>query len=268
MSPPVSPTTTKVIEVEGLRKRYGAVWAVDGVSFAVDDGEIFGILGSNGAGKTTAIECLQGLRAPDAGRLRVLGRDPLADDGSLRRLVGSQLQDAALPERIRVQEAIELFADAGAVDTDEIMQTWGLASHRKQAFASLSGGLRQRLFIALALLNRPRVVFFDELTQGLDPSARREVWDVVRRVRGQGATVVLVTHFMDEAETLCDRLAVFDHGRIIAEGSPAAIVAEHADTAAVTFSSNGEAPELDRCPGVRASHRRAGSRPRRGRAAR
>ena len=135
----MSPTTTKVIEVEGLRKRYGAVWAVDGVSFAVDDGEIFGILGSNGAGKTTAIECLQGLRVPDAGRLRVLGRDPLADDGSLRRLVGSQLQDAALPERIRVQEAIELFADAGAVDTDEIMQTWGLAPHRKQAFASLVG---------------------------------------------------------------------------------------------------------------------------------
>lgn len=240
-----------VIEVEGLRKRYGTVWAVDGVTFTVDDGEIFGILGSNGAGKTTAIECLQGLRAPDAGHLRVLGRDPLADDGSLRRLVGSQLQDAALPERIRVHEALALFADARAVDTEDLMETWGLAAHRKKAFASLSGGLRQRLFIALALLNRPQVVFFDELTQGLDPAARREVWDVIRRVRAQGTTVVLVTHFMDEAETLCDRLAIFDEGRIIAEGSPAAIVAAHADTAAITFASNGEAPTFDHCPGVR-----------------
>jgi ABC-2 type transport system ATP-binding protein len=240
-----------VIEVDGLRKRYGALWAVDGVSFAVAEGEIFGILGRNGAGKTTAIECLQGLRAPDAGLLRVLGRDPLADRASLRPLVGSQLQDAALPERIRVREAIELFADARAVDADELMQTWGLQEHRKLAFASLSGGLRQRLFIALALLNRPQVVFFDELTQGLDPSARREVWDVIRRVRAQGATVVLVTHFMEEAETLCDRLAVFDRGRVIAEGTPAAIVAEHADSAAVTFAPNGDAPTFDRCPGVR-----------------
>lgn len=242
-----------VIEVEGLRKRYGTVCAVDGVSFAVDEGEIFGILGRNGAGKTTTIECLQGLRAPDAGRLRVLDRDPLSDNRALRRLVGSQLQDAALPERIRVQEALELFADATAVDTRELMHTWGLAPHRKQAFASLSGGLRQRLFIALALLNRPEVVFFDELTQGLDPAARREVWDVIRRVRRQGATVVLVTHYMEEAETLCDRLAIFDEGRVIAEGSPARIVAEYADTAAVTFESDGtSAPTFERCPGVRA----------------
>jgi ABC-2 type transport system ATP-binding protein len=220
-----------VIEVEGLQKRYGAVRAVDGVSFTVGEGEILGILGSNGAGKTTAIECLQGLRAPDAGRLRVLGRDPRSDDGQLRSLVGSQLQDAALPERIRVHEALELFADTGAVDTDDLMRTWGLALHRKKAFATLSGGLRQRLFIALALLNRPQVVFFDELTQGLDPSARREVWDAIRLVRSQGTTVVLVTHFMEEAEALCDRLAIFEQGRIIAQGSPAAVVAAHADTA-------------------------------------
>lgn len=242
-----------VIEVDGLRKRYGGQWAVDDVSFSVLEGEIFGILGANGAGKTTTVESLQGLRRPDAGRLRVLERHP--NDHGLRRLVGSQLQDAALPDRIRVAEALRLFAGPDAVDPDELMQDWGLDEHRRKAFGDLSGGLKQRLFIALALLNRPEVVFFDEITQGLDPAARHDVWDMIRSVRAHGATVVMVTHFMDEAEELCDRLAIFDHGRIVADGTPVDIIHTHADTASVSFSPiPGRDIAFDRCPGVRDVH--------------
>lgn len=239
-----------VIEVEGLEKRYGETHAVRGASFAVSEGEIFGILGSNGAGKTTTVECLQGLRTADGGRMRILGREP-GRTADVRDRVGSQLQDAALPDRIRVGEALRLFATADAVCIDDLLDTWGLADHRTTAFADLSGGLRQRLFIALALLNRPEVVFFDELTQGLDPVARREVWEVIESVRAQGATVVLVTHFMEEAERLCDRLAIFDRGRVIAEGTPTEIIAAHARCASVTFTPERPTPGLERCPGVR-----------------
>ena len=239
-----------VIEVEGLEKRYGQNWAVRGASFSVDDGEIFGILGSNGAGKTTTVECLQGLRSSDGGRMQVLGADPARGD-DVRHRVGSQLQDAALPDRIRVREALELFAGPGAVPIEDLLETWGLGSHERKAFADLSGGLKQRLFIALALLNRPEVVFFDELTQGLDPVARREVWNVIETVRDQGATVVLVTHFMEEAERLCDRLAIFDDGRVIAQGTPQQIIADHAESASVSFTPNRETSGLARCPGVR-----------------
>ncbi len=239
-----------VIDVDGLRKCYGKQWAVDDISFSVAEGEIFGILGANGAGKTTTVETLQGLRRADAGRLQVLDRHP--DDHALRRLVGSQLQDAALPDRIRVSEALRLFAGPEAVDPDELMETWGLDEHRRKAFGDLSGGLKQRLFIALALLNRPELVFFDEITQGLDPAARHDVWDMIRSVRAQGATVVLVTHFMDEAEELCDRLAIFDHGRIVAHGSPTEIIAAHGERATVSFSPLlGREVALDGCPGVR-----------------
>ena len=239
-----------VIEVEGLEKRYGDTWAVQGASFSVDDGEIFGILGSNGAGKTTTVECLQGLRSADGGHMQVLGTDPRTGT-DVRNRVGSQLQDAALPDRIRVREALELFAGPGAVPIEELLETWGLAPHQRKAFADLSGGLKQRLFIALALLNRPEVVCFDELTQGLDPVARREGWKVIESVRDQGATVVLVTHFMEEAERLCDRLAIFDNGRVIAQGTPAQIIADHAESASVSFTPVREAPGLERCPGVR-----------------
>ena len=239
-----------VIEVEGLEKRYGQNWAVRGASFSVDDGEIFGILGSNGAGKTTTVECLQGLRSADGGHMRVLGADPHGSDAARHR-VGSQLQDAALPDRIRVREALELFAGPGAVPIGDLLDTWGLGDHRRKAFADLSGGLKQRLFIALALLNRPEVVFFDELTQGLDPVARREVWKVIESVRDQGATVVLVTHFMEEAERLCDRLAIFDAGHVIAQGTPEQIIADHAESASVSFTPNRETPGIERCPGVR-----------------
>jgi ABC-2 type transport system ATP-binding protein len=225
-----------VIEVEGLSKRYGSRLAVDDAGFTVSDGEIFGILGVNGAGKTTTVECLQGLRRPDRGRLQVLGLDPRTAGSRLRMLVGSQLQASALPDRLRVDEAVLLFGDGDRRSADRLLEAWNLARLRRSSFASLSGGQRQRLFIALALLNRPRVVFFDELTQGLDPLARGEVWAAIRDVRERGTTVVLVTHFMDEAEALCDRVAVMRAGRIVDAGTPAELVARHAHSTMLTFT--------------------------------
>jgi ABC-2 type transport system ATP-binding protein len=225
-----------VIDVEGLTKRYGARVAVDDVGFTVTEGEIFGILGVNGAGKTTTVECLQGLRRPDSGRMRVLGLDPRTAGSQLRARVGSQLQASALPDRLRVDEAVLLFGDGDRRSADRLLETWHLAGLRRSSFASLSGGQRQRLFIALALLNEPRVVFFDELTQGLDPLARGEVWDAIHDVRARGTTVVLVTHFMDEAEALCDRVMVMRGGRVVDAGTPADLIARHARSTTVTFT--------------------------------
>jgi ABC-2 type transport system ATP-binding protein len=225
-----------VIEVEGLSKSYGARLAVDDVGFTVTEGEIFGILGVNGAGKTTTVECLQGLRRPDRGVMRVLGLDPRTARSQLRALVGSQLQASALPDRLRVNEAVRLFGDGDRGSAQRLLDTWNLASLERSSFASLSGGQRQRLFIALALLNQPKVVFFDELTQGLDPLARSEVWDAIRDVRARGTTVVLVTHFMDEAEALCDRVAVMRGGRIVDAGTPAELITSHARSTTVTFT--------------------------------
>ncbi|HLM29599.1 MAG TPA: ABC transporter ATP-binding protein [Acidimicrobiales bacterium] len=227
---------TTVIEVHGLMKRYGPHLAVDDVGFAVTEGEIFGILGVNGAGKTTTVECLQGLRKPDSGHMRVLGLDPRTARSRLRALVGSQLQSSALPDRLRVDEAVLLFGDGDRRSADRLLETWNLAGLRRSSFASLSGGQRQRLFIALALLNGPQVVFFDELTQGLDPLARREVWGAIRDVRDCGTTVVLVTHFMDEAEVLCDRVAVMRGGRVVDDGTPAELIERHARSTTVTFT--------------------------------
>jgi ABC-2 type transport system ATP-binding protein len=227
---------TMVIEVEGLSKSYGAHLAVDDVGFTVAEGEIFGILGVNGAGKTTTVECLQGLRRPDRGVMRVLGLDPRTARSQLRALVGSQLQASALPDRLRVNEAVRLFGDGDRGSAQRLLDTWGLAKLERSSFASLSGGQRQRLFIALALLNQPQVVFFDELTQGLDPLARGEVWDAIRDVRARGTTVVLVTHFMDEAEALCDRVAVMRGGRIVDAGTPAELITRHAHSTTVTFT--------------------------------
>ncbi|EHR62279.1 ABC transporter ATP-binding protein [Saccharomonospora cyanea] len=216
-----------VIEVRNLHKRYGGTVAVDDVSFAVDRGEIFGILGPNGAGKTTTVECVEGLRVPDSGTVRVLGLDPGKDTPELRQRLGIQLQSSELPDRIRVAEALSLYASfyRDPADPDELMHLLGLTERRHTAFGKLSGGQRQRVSIALALIGTPELVIFDELTTGLDPHARRDVWNLVESIRDRGVTVVLVTHFMEEAERLCDRLAIIDSGRVVATDSPAGLVA-------------------------------------------
>lgn len=230
----------KVVEVACLRKVYGDKVAVDNISFAVAEGEIFGLLGPNGAGKTTAVECIQGLRQPDSGRIRVLGLDPRADAQALRPRIGSQLQESALPDRIKVWEALDLFSSfvPNAADWRLLMEQWGLQEKRNSSFSALSGGQRQRLLIALALVSNPQVVFLDEMTTGLDPAARRVAWDLVRAIRDRGTTVVLVTHFMDEAQQLCDRLAVVHEGRIVALDSPQALIMAHDGRVQVLFSTD------------------------------
>ncbi|GAA1632798.1 ABC transporter ATP-binding protein [Nonomuraea maheshkhaliensis] len=221
-----------VIEVKGLTKRYAGQTILDGVSFSVDEGEIFGILGPNGAGKTTTVECVEGLRRPDSGSVRVLGLDP-GSNRALREQIGVQLQHTQLPENIKVWEALDLYASFYAAPRDwrELIEQWGLADKRDARFGKLSGGQKQRLFIALALIGNPRVAFLDELTTGLDPQARRATWELIKRVRAGGVTVVLVSHFMDEVEELCDRVAVFDQGRIVAVDTPGGLIegtgAEH-----------------------------------------
>jgi ABC-2 type transport system ATP-binding protein len=218
-----------VIEVEHLHKRYGDTVAVDDVSFTVEGGEIFGILGPNGAGKTTTVECIAGLRAPDGGRLRVLGLDPLReqDRGELHERVGVQLQQSALPEKLEVGEALELYAAfyREPADPDRLLEALDLTAKRGTRFAKLSGGQQQRLSIALALIGRPTIAILDELTTGLDPGARRDTWALVEEIRAMGVTILLVTHFMEEAERLCDRIAVIDSGRVVAVDTPAGLTA-------------------------------------------
>ena len=227
-----------IISVEHLRKTYGDVVAVDDISFEVQEGQIFGLLGPNGAGKTTTVECAQGLKRADSGAIRVLGMNPATEAGALRRRIGSQLQDSALPDRMRVWEALDLFSSltAGGHDWRMVMEQWGLTEKRDSTFISLSGGQRQRLFVALALVNDPQVVFLDEMTTGLDVAARREAWELIRGVRERGKTVVLVTHFMDEAERLCDSVVVIDRGRVIATGSPQGLIKEHGSGVRITFT--------------------------------
>jgi len=206
---------------------------VDGLDLAVPAGEIVGLIGANGAGKTTTVECIQGLRTPDAGVLRVLGLDPATQAAQLRPLIGSQLQDSGLPDRLRVSEAVTLF---GGRDGASLLEQFGLGSRGRAAFASLSGGERQRLFLVLALLGRPRLVILDELTQNLDPAARRNVWAAIRQLNADGTTVLLVTHEMDEAEELCSRVIVMRAGRVVDSGAPADLVDRHAAVATVRFS--------------------------------
>jgi len=226
--------------VDHLRKTYGRAVAVDDLSFEVEAGEIFGILGPNGAGKTTTVECVQGLRRPDRGAIRVLGLDPTTQAAQLRQRIGSQLQDSALPGRLRVAESIELFAAFAhhRVDCDQLLCRWQLDEQRAQTFDSLSGGQRQRLFLALAFVNSPELVFLDELTQGLDPQARRATWELVREIRRGGTTVVLVTHFMDEAEHLCDRVAVVDSGKVVALDTPQGLVEGLGLSSVVRFTTS------------------------------
>ena len=233
-------TTEPVIRVEHLRKTYRHHTAVDDVSFQVTRGEIFGILGRNGSGKTTTVECLQGLRVADGGRIDVLGMDPRHSSTALRRRIGAQLQESALPDRLKVWEALDLFASLtpGETEWETVLAQWGLAGKRNATFGSLSGGQQQRLFVALALVNHPEIVFLDEMTTGLDPASRRVAWSLIERIRDLGTTVVLVTHFMDEAERLCDRLAVIDAGRVVASGSPRELIAGHAGPTRVSFSTD------------------------------
>lgn len=248
-----------VIEVQNLSKTYGRTTAVDNISFTVNKGEIFGIVGPNGAGKTTTVETLVGLRQPDKGSVAVLGLDPQTDAQAVGERIGTQLQEAAIPDRMKVWETLDLFASfySHTVPWEPLLEQWGLADKRKSSFGQLSGGQKQRLFIALALLNDPELVFLDELTTGLDPQARRSTWDLVRDIRDQGKTVVLITHFMDEVEALADRVAIIDHGRILALDTPQNLIDNLGAGQQVTFSvQNGFDPGvLETVDGVTAVSR-------------
>jgi len=236
-----------IIDVRNIRKTYGSTIAVDDVSFTVQRGEIFAIVGPNGAGKTTTVESIMGLRQPDSGSIRVLGIDPQKEDTSLRQRIGVQLQEAALPARIKVWEALDLFASfyPKTVDWEQLLQDWGLVEKRNTQFGKLSGGQKQRLFICLALLNDPEVVFLDELTTGLDPQARRATWEAVLAIRERGKTVVLVTHFMDEAQELADRVAIIDQGRVVALDTPERLIAGLDTALRVIFSKvSGFKPQM------------------------
>jgi ABC-2 type transport system ATP-binding protein len=219
------PSAGPVVSVENLRVRYGDTLAVNDVSLSINRGEIFGILGPNGAGKTTTVECIGGLRKPDSGSISVLGLDVLRNAKELRQRVGIQLQASELPDKLRVGEALELFASfyREPADPERLLSLLGLSDKRETRFANLSGGQRQRLSIALALIGRPELAILDELTTGLDPQSRRETWKLIERIRDEGVTVILVTHFMEEAEHLCDRVALLHHGQVIAVDTPAAL---------------------------------------------
>ncbi|GAA2604993.1 ABC transporter ATP-binding protein [Streptomyces roseoviolaceus] len=227
-----------VIEVTNLRKAYAGRPAVDGVSFAVEEGEIFGVLGPNGAGKTTTVECVEGLRVPDSGRVRVTGLDPVADHERVAQVLGAQLQESRLQPKLTVREALELYAAfyPRPVDWRPLAERLGLQEKLTTRFAKLSGGQKQRLFIALALIGDPRVVVLDELTTGLDPRARRDTWELIEDIRANGVTVLLVTHFMEEAQRLCDRIAVIDKGRVAALDTPSGLIRRSAGATVISFT--------------------------------
>jgi len=246
-----------VIQVSGVRKTYGPTVAVDEVSFEVNDGEIFGLIGPNGAGKTTTMECIEGLRTPDRGTISVLGLDPFRHVYKLQERIGVQLQQAQLQKRIKVWEAVDLWASLyrkKAIDGERLLEQLGLTEKRDAWFMNLSGGQKQRLFIALALINDPEVVFLDELTTGLDPQSRRTIWDLVRGIRERGKTVFLTTHLMEEAERLCDRVAIIEHGRIIDIDTPERLVDRHCPERTVVLATDDPAAEerFRAIPGVEA----------------
>jgi len=234
----------QVVQVEKFRKSYGTTIAVDSISFDVQEGEIFGMVGPNGAGKTTTIECLEGLRRPDSGLLRVLGMDPQTESHTLRILTGMQLQQSNLPERMKVWEALDLYSSfyPKTANWEQLLFQLGLEEKRNSYFSKLSGGQKQRLFIALALLPDPQVIFLDELTTGLDPQARHAIWDLIRDIKLKGKTVLLTTHYMEEAERLCDRVAILDHGRIVALDSPEALIRTMGAEERIVFSIDGVLP--------------------------
>ena len=230
-----------VIRVSGIRKAYGSTIAVDGVSFDVKDGEIFGLIGPNGAGKTTTMECVEGLRRPDAGTISVLGLNPIRDVYQLQQRIGVQLQQAQLQKRIKVWEAVHLWASLygkRTADAEKLLEPLGLSAKRDAWFMTLSGGQKQRLFVLLALINDPDVVFLDELTTGLDPQARQAIWELVRGIRARGKTVFLTTHLMEEAERLCDTVAIIEHGRIIDVDAPDRLVERHCPERSVVLTTD------------------------------
>ncbi|GAA4207825.1 ABC transporter ATP-binding protein [Streptosporangium oxazolinicum] len=228
----------KVIEVSNLRKQYRDQLAVDDVSFTVEEGEIFGVLGPNGAGKTTTVECVAGLRVPDSGTVSVLGGLHRAE---IKEQLGVQLQSSTLPAKLRVGEALDLYASfyRTPANWEELLERVGLAGKRDTPYGKLSGGQQQRLSIALALVGSPRVAILDELTTGLDPQARRDTWELIERIREDGVTILLVTHFMEEAERLCDRLALIDSGRVVAMDSPSGLIARVGGRQTVRFRPSG-----------------------------
>jgi ABC-2 type transport system ATP-binding protein len=252
-------SATPVVTVEHLVKRYGRLVAVNDVSFSIGEGEIFGLIGPNGAGKTTTVECISGLRAPDSGSIGVYGLSPQKDRNKIREFVGVQLQESALPPRLRVGEAVELFASCypNPQDPNELLESLGIKEIENSAFMKLSGGQKQRLSIALALVGNPKLAILDELTTGLDPEARHETWNLIERMRDRGVSVILVTHFMDEAERLCDRLALIDHGTVRALDTPEAIAAK-AGGSRVRFAPSQPVDEqtLRAIPGVKEIERK------------
>jgi len=247
-------TSPVVVQVEGIRKTYGRAVAVDGVSFEVRQGEIFGLIGPNGAGKTTTMECVEGLRRPDRGSISVLGLDPVRHAYKLQNRIGVQLQEAQLQKRIKVHEVVSLWASLyeQPIDGARLLEQLGLGEKRQSWFMTLSGGQKQRLFIALALINDPELVFLDELTTGLDPQARRAIWELVRGIRSRGKTVFLTTHLMEEAERLCDRVAILDHGCIVDIGTPAELIRRHCpeQSAMIVTDSPGAEDQFRSIPDV------------------
>ena len=225
------------VEIAHLRKTYGTLTAVDDISFTVAEGEIFGILGPNGAGKTTTVECAIGLRSPDSGTIRLLGLDPHVDRAQVREIVGVQLQASAQPAKLRVGEILDMYRSfyRQPADVRELTEALGLAGKLGDYYKSLSGGQRQRLSVALALIGRPKIAVLDEMTTGLDPQARRDAWDLIDGMRERGVTILLVTHFMEEAERLCDRVALIDSGRIVALDSPAGLATQARGGKSVRF---------------------------------
>ena len=229
------------VEIAHLRKTYGSVVAIDDVSFSVAGGEIFGILGPNGAGKTTTVECAIGLRSPDSGTTRLLGLDPQTDRDEIHEIVGVQLQTSALPAKLRVGEILDMYRSfyREPADVSELVEVLGLAGKRGDYYKSLSGGQKQRLSVALALIGQPKIAVLDEMTTGLDPGARRDAWELIEGVRDRGVTILLVTHFMEEAERLCDRVALIDNGRVVALDSPASLAAQARGGKSVRFLPSG-----------------------------
>ena len=249
----------QAVEIEHLRKTYGTLVAVDDVSFSVAEGEIFGILGPNGAGKTTTVECAIGLRTPDSGTIRLMGLDPQADRDKVHEIVGVQLQESSFPAKLKVGEILDMYQSfyREPADVTELIEVLGLESKRKDYYRSLSGGQRQRLSVVLALIGQPKIAVLDEMTTGLDPQARRDTWDLIERVRDRGVTIVLVTHFMEEAERLCDRVALIDSGHVVALGTPAGLAARASGGKQVRFLPSGHFDDglLTALPEVTAIHR-------------